>query len=148
MFLDPDILKSSRPAFVFSRVLTVGSDVVPASRRKNKCLARLVHPRQGFSRMMMIGRNATWTTALLLSFALSAGGCLMSVADSPLAEPATAEAPLRAKDSRAYIPVHAVPMDRIEPTMDPGQRAKMQAELIAARDRQASAAVAKNPAAK
>jgi len=69
----------------------------------------------------------------------SAGGCLMTVADSPLVETAS-DAPPRAKDASAYIPVHGVPLDRIEPAMDPGQRAKMQAELIAARDRQASSA--------
>lgn len=105
---------------------------------------------------MTIRRNAISTTGLLLAFALSAGGCLMSVADSPLAEP-TAEttASVRGKDTHAYIPVHGMPMDRIEPMMDPVQRAKIQAELIAARDRQASAAAAeaaasaaKNPAAK
>lgn len=104
---------------------------------------------------MLIGaRNGAWTAAVLLVFAVSAGGCLMSVADSPLAE-SVSDAPARAKESHAYIPVHGVPLDRIEPMMDPGQRAKMQAELIAARDRQASAAAAevaasaaKNPAAK
>ncbi len=85
-------------------------------------------------------------------FALSAAGCLATVADLPLADGASDTAAARNKETSAYIPVHAVPLDRIEPTMDPGQRAKIQAELIAARDRQASAtdvaAAAKNAAAK
>ena len=100
--------------------------------------------------MSIGGRNGVWTAAVLSVFALSAAGCLATVADSPLAD-ASADAAARTKESSAYIPVHGVPLDRIEPTMDPGQRAKIQAELIAARDRQASAAaadVAKNPAAK
>ncbi len=87
---------------------------------------------------------------VLSVFALSAAGCLATVADSPLADGASDTA-AHTKDSNAYIPVHGMPLDRIEPTMDPGQRAKIQAELIAARDRQASAAAAdaaKNPAAK
>jgi hypothetical protein len=104
--------------------------------------------------MSIVGRNGVWTAAVLSIFALSAAGCLATVADSPLADGAS-DIAARTKETSAYIPVHDVPLDRIEPTMDPGQRAKIQAELIAARDRQASASTAevaagaaKNPAAK
>jgi hypothetical protein len=94
--------------------------------------------------MSIIGRNGVWTAAVLSVFALSAAGCLATVADSPLADSASDTAAARTVESNAYIPVHGMPLDRIEPTMDPGQRAKIQAELIAA----AANDVAKNPAAK
>jgi hypothetical protein len=83
--------------------------------------------------------------AALLS-ALSAGGCSTSIADLPLGTPA--DAPARPKEAGAYLPVHDLPPDRDEPGMAPAERAKIQAELIAARDRQASTAAAKDSAAK
>jgi hypothetical protein len=59
-----------------------------------------------------------------------------------------AGAPERPKDAGGYLPVHDLPPDREEPELAPTERAKIQAELVAARDRQASAAATKEAAAK
>ena len=59
-----------------------------------------------------------------------------------------ASAPVRPTDAAGYLPVHDLPPDRGDPELEPAERAKIQAELIAARDRQASAAAAQDPAAK
>jgi hypothetical protein len=85
--------------------------------------------------------------AALLSSALALGGCATSIADLPLVG-TPANAPERPKEAGAYLPVHDLPPDRAEPELAPTERAKIQAELVAARDRQASAAAAKNAAAK
>jgi hypothetical protein len=84
--------------------------------------------------------------AVLLS-ALALSGCATSIADMPLAG-TPADAPARPKEPGAYLPVNDLPPDREESTMDPKQRAKIQAELVAARDRQASATAGKDTAAK
>lgn len=84
--------------------------------------------------------------ALLLS-ALALGGCSTSIADMPLVG-MPADAPERPKEAGSYLPVHDLPPDRVEAAMSPADRAKMQAELLAARDRQASVGAAQNPAAK
>ena len=83
--------------------------------------------------------------ALLLS-ALSLGGCSSSIAGLPLVG-TPADAPARPKDAGAYLPVHDLPPDREDAVIPPAERAKIEAELAAARDRQASVA-AKDPAAK
>jgi len=83
--------------------------------------------------------------ALLLS-ALSLGGCSSSIADLPLVG-TPADAPARPKDAGAYLPVHDLPPDREDAVIPPAERAKIEAELAAARDRQASVA-AKDAAAK
>jgi hypothetical protein len=83
----------------------------------------------------------------LLASALVLGGCSTSIADLPLLG-TPADAPERPKEAGAYLPVHDLPPDRAEPELPPAERAKIQAELIAARDRQASAAAAKDAAAK
>ena len=83
--------------------------------------------------------------ALLLS-ALALGGCSSSIADMPLIG-TPADAPARPKDPSAYLPVHDLPPDRDEAVIPPKERAKIEAELAAARDRQATLA-AKDPAAK
>jgi len=84
--------------------------------------------------------------ALLVS-ALALGGCSVSIADLPLVG-TPADAPERPKEAGAYLPVHDLPPDREEAAMAPAERAKVQSELIAARDRQASAAAAKGAAGK
>jgi hypothetical protein len=84
--------------------------------------------------------------ALLIS-ALALGGCSSSIADLPLVG-TPADAPARPKEAGAYLPVHDLPPDREEAAMAPAERAKIEAELVAARDRQASSAVAKDSAAK
>jgi hypothetical protein len=82
----------------------------------------------------------------LLASALALGGCSTSIADLPgVGMPA--DAPARAKEAGGYLPVHDLPPDRDEAAMKPAEQAKIQAELIAARDRQASSA-AQNPTTK
>jgi hypothetical protein len=83
----------------------------------------------------------------LLSSALALGGCSTSIADLPLVG-TPADAPARPKEAGAYLPVHDLPPDREEAAMAPAERAKMAAELAAARDRQASATAARDSATK
>jgi hypothetical protein len=90
--------------------------------------------------------NMLALAAVLLS-ALALSGCATSIADIPLAG-TPADAPPRPKDAAPFLPVNDLPPDRDEAAMDPAQRAKLQAELIAARDRQASATAAKDTAGK
>src|SRR4030081_907079 len=82
---------------------------------------------------------------LMAAFALA--GCSTSIADLPLVG-TPADAPARPKAAGTYLPVHDLPPDRDEAAMAPAERDKMQRELAAARDRQASSAAAQNPAAK
>jgi hypothetical protein len=84
--------------------------------------------------------------AALFVSALALSGCATSIADMPLAG-TPADAPARPKEQGAYLPVNELPPDRQDTTMDPAQRAKIQAELTAARDRQAAAS-AKDAAGK
>ena len=102
----------------------------------------------GTSRRMSLSRKkrALALGALLVS-ALALGGCSISIADLPLVG-TPADAPGRPKEAGAYLPVNELPPDRDEAAMEPAQRAKIQNELVAARDRQASAAAAKDSAAK
>jgi len=83
--------------------------------------------------------------AVLLS-ALALGGCSTSIADLPLAG-TPADAPARAKETGAFLPVNDLPPAREEAAMNPAERAKVQSELVAARERQASAVAAKDAAA-
>src|ERR1700730_1557295 len=87
-------------------------------------------------------RRALAWGALLLS-ALALGGCSISIADLPLVG-TPAEAPARPKEAGGYLPVNELPPDREEAAMPPTERAKIQSELVAARDRQASAAAGKD----
>jgi len=98
---------------------------------------------------MSVGREENRALALgaLLLLALALGGCSISIADLPLVG-TPADAPARAKDNSAYLPVNELPPDREEAAMNPAERAKIQSELVAARERQASAAAAKDSAAK
>jgi hypothetical protein len=84
--------------------------------------------------------------AALLLLALALGGCSSSIADLPLIG-TPADAPARPKEAGGYLPVHDLPPDRDEAALKPAEQAKIEKELIAARDRQASTA-AKDPAAK
>ena len=82
----------------------------------------------------------------LLASALALGGCSTSIADLPLVG-TPADAPARSKEAGVYLPVQDLPPARDESAMPPAERAKIAAELAAARDRQASVA-AKDGAAK
>ena len=75
------------------------------------------------------------------------GGCSLSIADLPLTG-TPADAPPRSKDAAGYLPVNELPPDREEAAMNPAERAKVQSELVAARERQAAASAAKEAAAK
>lgn len=79
----------------------------------------------------------------LLAAALAVSGCSTSVADLPgVGTPS--DAPARPKEVGAYLPVHDVPPQRDEQALNRAEQQKMQAELKAARDRQAAAAAQNN----
>jgi hypothetical protein len=92
-------------------------------------------------------RLSAWAVAALLLSTLPLGGCSTSIADMPLVG-TPADAPARPKEAGAYIPVNDLPPGREAAAMSPEERAKMQAELLAARDRQASVAATQNAAGK
>ena len=103
--------------------------------------------RSGDVREMSAGRqNRVLAWGVLLMAALSLGGCSSTIADLPVVG-TPADAPARPKEAGAYLPVHDLPPDRDEAVIPPKERAKIESELIAARDRQASTN-AQNGAAK
>lgn len=75
--------------------------------------------------------------AALFAAALVVGGCSSQIADMPAVGLPT-DAPQRPKEAGSYLPVHDLPPDREEEAMKPAELSKIQAELVAARDRQAS----------
>ncbi|MEN3351033.1 MAG: hypothetical protein V7632_4668 [Bradyrhizobium sp.] len=77
--------------------------------------------------------------AALFASMTALGGC-SGIADMAL------PADSRTKDANGYLPVHDLPPERSEQTMKPADQAKMEADLKAARERQATAA-AQNAAA-
>jgi hypothetical protein len=81
-------------------------------------------------------RNKVLALGVLLTAALALAGCSSSIADLPLVG-TPADAPARPKEAGAYLPVHDLPPDREEAVIPPKERAKIEAELIAARNRQA-----------
>jgi len=89
--------------------------------------------------------SAMVLSATVLS-AMVLGGCSISIADLPLGT--SADAPPRLKDAGGYPPVNELPPEREETAMSPAERAKIQSELIAAREHQASATAAKDTTAK
>jgi hypothetical protein len=97
--------------------------------------------------MMADRQTRALAVAALLLSALGLGGCATSIADLPLVG-TPADAPARPKEAGGYLPVHDLPPNRDQAAMAPAERAKIEAELAAARDRQAAAAAASNAAAK
>ena len=87
------------------------------------------------SRMVALG------PLLAACFALS--GCASSIAELP-AVGTPSDAPPPAKEAGGYLPVHDMPPDREEAVIPAKERAKIEAELIKARDRQASTGSAQN----
>jgi len=76
---------------------------------------------------------------MLLLMALALGGCSSQLADlTPADTQAHAKEP--AKEPVGYLPVHDLPPGRDQAVIPPEQRAKIEAELAAARDRQNVAA--------
>jgi hypothetical protein len=96
--------------------------------------------------MLVDGKRRTLAIGALLASALAIGGCSTSIADMPLVG-TPADAPARPKEAGAYLPVHDLPPDREQSALAPAERAKIESELIAARDR-VSATAAKAAAAK
>jgi hypothetical protein len=102
----------------------------------------------GTSGRMSVDRTLRALAAgtLLLS-ALALGGCSTSIADLPFIG-TPSDAPDRPKEAGAYLPVEDLPPNRDAAVIAPADQAKIKAELLAARDRQASASAAKDPNAK
>ena len=84
--------------------------------------------------------NGALAGAALLLGMLALGGCSTSISEMQLGNAAP---DTRTKEPAAYLPVNELPPAREEAAMDPAERAKVQKELVTARDRQASAAAAK-----
>jgi hypothetical protein len=80
------------------------------------------------------GRMAMPGAALLLALAM--GGCASTIADLPMVG-TPAGVPARPAEAGAYLPVHDLPTNREDTAMAPAEQAKIEKELIAARDRQA-----------
>lgn len=79
-------------------------------------------------------RSGTAAAFLLLATVL--GGCASTIADLPMVG-TPAGVPARPAEVGTYLPVHDLPTSREGTAMAPAEQAKIQAELIAARDRQA-----------
>jgi hypothetical protein len=79
-----------------------------------------------------------FASGALLIATLALGGCSTTIADMP-AVGTPADAPERPKEAGAYLPVHDLPPDRVDAVISPTERARIEAELIAARERQAAA---------
>jgi hypothetical protein len=90
--------------------------------------------------------SKAWLCGALLMTALTLGGCATSIADMPLVG-TPADAPGRPKEAGGYLPVEDLPPNRDEAAIAPAEQAKIKSELLAARDRQASATAAKDQAA-
>lgn len=84
---------------------------------------------------------------VLLAASLTVGGCSTQIADMP-AVGLPADAPPRPKEAGGYLPVHDLPPERSETAMKPDEQKRIQSELIAARDRQASSGTATSPPAR
>jgi hypothetical protein len=90
-------------------------------------------------------RRAFAAGALALSALALAGplaGCSSPIADMPSLGTSDASA----KPKEPFLPVHDLPPERDEAVIPPDQRAKIEAELIKARDHQASVSTTQSPA--
>ena len=96
--------------------------------------------------MSVVDRQRRALAVGALALAASAlANCSSPIADLPsLGIPSDAQA----KPADTYLPVHDLPPDRDEAVIPPDQRAKIEAELVAARNRQASAPATQNQGAK
>jgi len=88
-----------------------------------------------------------WSIAALCASAFALGGCSTQIADMP-ALGVPADAPQRPKEAGGYLPVHDLPPDRNEEAIKPAELAKIQSDLTAARDRQATASTPPSQPAK
>ena len=76
------------------------------------------------------------TVAVALTATL--GGCSLPIADLPLIGLPT-NTPARPESTGVYPAVHDVPPQREQAVLEPEERARIEKELVAARDRQARA---------
>lgn len=90
---------------------------------------------QGRVRNVVVGAAAVVALSLLLA------GCSTSIADLSFGTPS--DAPERPAEASAYPAVHDLPAPREEAAMDPAEQAKVEKELIAARDHQAQPTTAR-----
>ncbi len=75
--------------------------------------------------------------AALLALGLALGGCASTVADLPVVG-APAGLPQRPAQPGEYLPVHDIPTARSSgPALNAADQAKLEADLLKARDRQA-----------
>lgn len=86
-----------------------------------------------------MGRSSAVAGVMLLGVVLS--GCASQLADAPLVG-LPANTPARPATPGEYLPVHDVPAPRQETVLDQSQQDKLEKDLLAARDRQASGAQA------
>jgi hypothetical protein len=82
-----------------------------------------------------------FTLGALLTAAFALSGCSSAIVDLPGAS-STSDAAAHPKEPDPYLPVHDLPPDRDQAIIPPDERAKIQKELLAARDRQAQASAA------
>ncbi len=87
--------------------------------------------------MQRVRLSSAWAGLLLLGLVL--GGCATQVADMPLVG-LPANTPQRPATPAEYLPVHDLPAPRQETVLDQAQQDKLEKDLLAARDRQASGA--------
>jgi len=84
----------------------------------------------------------------ILALSAAGLGCSLTGCSSPIADmPSLGSADTSAKPKDPFLPVHDLPPDRDDAVITPDQRAKIEAELAAARDRQTQASAAQAPAA-
>ncbi len=81
-----------------------------------------------------------WSIAALFASALGLGGCASHDCGHACALASRRTRRNVPKEAGGYLPIHDLPPDRDEAAIKPAELAKIQAELIAARDRQASMA--------
>src|SRR3954451_12770685 len=92
-------------------------------------------------------RGMLFASGALLIATLALGGCSTTIADLP-AVGTPADAPERPKEAGAYLPVHDLPPEHGNAVISPTEGAKIEADLVAARERQPTATETKDGKAK
>src|ERR1700739_2267259 len=93
--------------------------------------------------MSVYADKRAFALGALFVAALSLAGCSSALVDMQ-APGSPSDVAADPKEAGAYLPVHDLSSHRDEAVISPAERAKIQAELIAARDRQASAGTTQN----
>jgi len=88
---------------------------------------------------MRVDRNrGTLALGALMLSALALGGCSSSIAELPIVG-TPASAPSHSSEAGGYLPVEDLPPDRDQAAIPLDEQTRIKKELLAARDRQASA---------